>query len=277
MFREPREPNTFIGGVGAAYITSATALASKLSIVSGYIHNFKIDSNNNISCYIGRNYNILSRAFYRRSEFSYYIDIDGKCQYIGNESFHNPFGPAISKILIFPNLTSCGTRVISGGGAGTRNTNGIICFPELEPVGTSGTVNDNCFSWADWSRYVYVDIGNQTNNSGGVEADISSAISSSIATWIKYSSNNNKPPIVTGVTTTDIGIDYINLSWTAVSHSNTIDYYIVIMNGIARVATTNSLNVTGLTSGTDYETKILAVDSMGNTNKFSEIVTFTTL
>ena len=65
FFRRHTVPpvNTFIGAVGATSVTSPADLAAKLSIVSGRIHNFSIDANNNVSCYIGRDYTMNASAF----------------------------------------------------------------------------------------------------------------------------------------------------------------------------------------------------------------------
>ena len=94
---------------------------------------------------------------------------------------------------------------------------------------------------------------------------------------LKYSSNSDVPPIVTGLNTLSKGVDFIELGWTALTHTNAIDYYLVFANGnYVGSPSTNSLNVSGLTTATSYDFKILAVDEMGNTYKFSNVFTETT-
>jgi len=272
-------PNTFIGGVGASSVTSTTALASKLSILSHQIKNFKIDNNNNVSCYINRNYSINSTAWSTDSIITYYIDIGGNCTYLNTFAFQNAFNPATRKTLVFPNVTGCDDRIVSGGGAGTRNKLGIICLPQLEPIGGSGTTNDNNFSWADFFYNVYVHSGNTINNAGGVDADISSPISSNIGTYIKYSDNLDKPSGATGLYTVSATTSSIELAWNSVTHTNIIDYYVVFGDGVIKGTpnSSTSLNVTGLSSGTTYEFKILVIDEMGNNSNFSNVYSGSTL
>jgi len=270
--------NTFIGGVGASIITNTTQLAAKLNISSGNIHNFSIDSNNNVSCYIGRNYTINASAFVNNNNITYYLDLDGKCTRINSRAFHNVTNSSVHQILIFPNVTSCNEGMFSGGGAGTRGKINIACIPKLEPIGNLGTTSQNNFSWCDYDENVYVEGGNATNNAGGPDADIASAISSGIAAAVVYSANTNAPDNIVGLNEIDSGVDYIEVGWTALTHSNSIDYYLVFANGnFVGSPVTNSLIVGSLTTGTDYEFKILAIDSEGNTNHFSTPVTYTTL
>ena len=273
------EPNTFIGGVGASSVTSAAALASKLSIERYHIKNFQIDANNNVSCYIGRNYTINGSAWSTDSIITYYLDLQGKCTRLNTFAFHNAFNPATRKMLIFPEVTSCVDRLVGGGGAGTRNKLGLICLPLLEPIGVSGTTNQNNFSWADFFNDVYVNSGNQTNNLGSPDADISSAISSNISTWIRYSTNENFPPVVTGLTYTARTDNAIDIIWDDVSHTNLIEHYLVFANGnfVGDAGSGTTFTITGLTAGQTYEIKMLAVDEMGNNSrKFSNSISVRT-
>jgi len=278
LFRQGRPPNTFIGGVGATIVTGTTQLAAKLSVSSGQIHNFSIDSNNNVSCYIGRNYTMNARAFYYDNDITYYFDLDGKCTYLENQVFHNNKNISKYHVLIFPSVTGCDYGLSSGGGAGTRNKAGIMCFPKMEPIGPSGTTNSNCFSWCDFNGNVYVESANQTNNLGAPDLDITGAVSSAIASRIVYSTNTNAPSEATGISTISATTTSIHIQWDAVSHSNTIDYYLVIVDGnFVGSPSTTSLNVGGLTTATSYDFKIIVVDEMGNTSKFSNVYADSTL
>lgn len=277
-FRNYGEINTFIGGVGGV-ITTPALLAAKLSLSESDIYKFSIDSNNNISCNIDINYTVNGSAFSNDDNIRYYIDMRGKCTHLNSLAFHNVHNLSFGKILVFPNVTTIsGNQVIGGGGAGTRNRFNHICLPKLEPIGTNGTTSNNHFSWTDYNTDVYVETGNQTNNSGGVDLDISGAISSNIASVIKYSSNSNIPPTVTSISTVGTTSSSINLSWTAVTHSNTIDHYLVFADGVYKGSTSGTfLNITGLSASTSYDFKILVIDAMGNTSIFSEIYTESTV
>ena len=279
FFNGNRPPNTFIGGVGASIITNTTQLAAKLSIQSYHIKNFKIDTNNNVSCYIGRNYTMNASAFVNNNNITYYFDLDGKCTYLNTQAFHNVTNSTVHQIIIFPNVTGCNAALVSGGGAGTRGKINIACLPKLEPIGVSGTTSQNNFSWCDFFGNVYVNSANQTNNAGSPDADISSAISSNIGTWIRYSSNSDSPSGATGIYTVSATTSSIHIGWNAVSHSNAIDYYALFRDGVFVSANnTTSRNVTGLTSGTTYEFKVLVIDEMGNSSKkFSNVYSGTTL
>ena len=270
--------NTFIGAVGASSVTGTTDLANKTSLSSYHIKNFKIDSNNNVSCYINRNYSINNSAFEANNIITYYIDIGGNCTFLNSESFHNVTNSSKFHVLVFPNVTGCGGGISSGGGAGTRNKAGLMCFPKMEPIGITGTTNQNNFSWCDFNANVYVESGNETNNVGGPDADIADAISSAIASRIQYSTNSNVPSEAIGLNTLSATTTSIHLQWSAVTHSNTIDYYIVFADGdFIDNPTTTSLNITGLTSSTTYEFKIITIDEMGNNSKFIDIFSGSTL
>lgn len=280
FFNGNREPNTFIGGLGAV-VTTPSALASRLSLLSGQIHNFKIDANNNISCYIGRNYSSITNAFginpYQNNLF-YYIDLDGKFTTLAAGTFNNATNPGFNKVVIIPGTTSC-LRSFSGGGAGTRNKWDFICAPRLQPIGASATTSDNAFSWADYTGKVFVPVFNQTSNAGAPDPDIAAAISSGIGAAISYSTNTDAPGIVTGISTVTKDTVSITIDWTPVTHTNAIQYYAIFANGVYKGRpSTGSYVITGLTTATTYEIKILAIDNMGNSSpKFSDIYVETTL
>ncbi len=273
--------NTFIGAVGATSDTSASDLAAKLSLSRWHIKNFKIDANDNVSCHINRNYSINDSAFENNNIITYYIDINGKCTHLTTECFHNNTNSSKFHVLVFPNVTSCGASISSGGGAGTRNKAGIMCFPKMEPIGITGTTSQNNFSWCDFNANVYVNDVCATNNAGGPDFDLVppvGAVSSAIATWVKYSSNTNSPSGTTGLYTISATTTSIELGWDAVTHTNAIDYYAVFRDGnLIGAPNTTSITASGLTSATTYEFKILTIDEMGNNSKFSNIFTETTL
>lgn len=270
--------NTFIGAKGLA-LTNRTQLAAKLSINASHIQNFTIDSNNNISCYINTPYTINSSAFNNDSVMTYYIDLGGNCTRLNATSFHNVTEPAVHKFLIFPNVTSCGNiDVFSGGGNGTKNRMDFLCLPSLTPIGASGSTNGGNFDHLLLDGNVYVDSSNETIDGGSPDPDIADAITSDIQANVVYSSNKNAPGIVTGISTVTKDTVSIEIDWTALSHSNSIDYYVILVDGNFEAnPSTGSYTITGLTTGTTYEIKILAIDEMGNSSlEFSEIYLETT-
>jgi hypothetical protein len=277
FFKGLYPPNTFIGAVGGTSVTSASDLAGKLSLNEWNIRNFQIDADNNVSCYIHDNYSINNYAWSTDSIITYYIDMAGKCTALNIRCFHNAFNPAVRKILVFPNVTTSANRIVSGGGAGTRNSLDVICLPKLEPIGALATTSDSTFNWANFYSNVYVEAANETNNGGGVDKDISGATASNIGTWISYSSNTNAPSGTTGLYTISGTSTSIDLGWSAVTHTNTIDHYLVFANGVYKDKTaTTSLNVTGLLPSTSYDFKIMVIDEMGNNSPFTEDYTDTT-
>lgn len=81
------EPNTFIGNMGDV-VTSAYQMS--LRIVSGRrgeVKNFQIDANNNISFYIGRDYELISAAFSTDRQLTFYYDLDGRIKTIIGRTF----------------------------------------------------------------------------------------------------------------------------------------------------------------------------------------------
>src|SRR5690606_9102828 len=59
-----KQPNTFIGGVGATITNRAQLVAKLTGIVESDIKSFSIDADNNVSCYIGKDFGIATNAFH---------------------------------------------------------------------------------------------------------------------------------------------------------------------------------------------------------------------
>lgn len=71
-----KKPNTFIGAIGDI-INTTELLAAKITAELRFVKNFKVDSNNNISFYIGVDYSFKTSAFDGMA-ITYYIDVDNK-------------------------------------------------------------------------------------------------------------------------------------------------------------------------------------------------------
>ena len=81
-------PNTFIGGVGASYITSpADYVALTTGLALGDIKSFTIDVDNNVSFYVDLDYEVLT-LFCNTTEITYFIDVDSKIN-IFTDGFRN--------------------------------------------------------------------------------------------------------------------------------------------------------------------------------------------
>jgi len=219
-----------------------------------------------------------SNAFVADNVITYYLDLDGRCTFLNDHAFHNNTNLSPKQILVLPNVAGCSTSIFNGGGNGTRNKFGIICVPKLTPIGTSGTTSENNFSWSDFFDNVYVDSSNQTINAGSPDPDIASAITSTIGSRVRYSSNKNKPDITRGLNAKTITTNSVELEWSPITHTNTIDYYVVFANGNFVGSTSlTTLTIGTLVTGTLYSFKILAIDNHGNNSKFSDILDVTTL
>lgn len=81
------EPNTFIGGVGASYITSAADYASySVDLTESDVQNFQIDGSNNVSFYIDFSYTLTTAILSNISAWTYFIDADGLITSIASNS-----------------------------------------------------------------------------------------------------------------------------------------------------------------------------------------------
>ena len=86
------------------------------------------------------------------------------------------------------------------------------------------------------------------------------------------------PSTPTNLTLNSITTGSANLSWTASTDNIAVTYYKVFVNGIfSRNSSTNSVTVSGLTQGTNYNFSVAAVDGAGNVSPQSNIVNGTTL
>lgn len=80
-------PNTFIGGVGATYITSPADYVSITSgLVEGDIIDFQIDGNNDVSFYVGVDYTTVTNSFLNVTEMTHFIDADGYLTGVANNN-----------------------------------------------------------------------------------------------------------------------------------------------------------------------------------------------
>lgn len=261
------EPNTFIGA-GSGYTTAAD-IASVTSLSESDIVNFQIDANSNITFYTDTFYTVSGDI----KNASYYIDLDGHITSI-TTAFNG--GNGNKRTLIFPSLASCPINCFRGGGLGTKAFWGILSFPLLTPIGTTAA-NNNCFDYFEADK-VYVDDANETNNGGSPDGDIASAIGSNIGTVLNYSANTTAPSEVDDLAVSSILGSVVTLTLTAPTSTNTIEYYIVFVNGVLHSYHSETNIIIGeLELSTQYDFKVLVLDEMGNISGFSNTASTTTL
>lgn len=86
------------------------------------------------------------------------------------------------------------------------------------------------------------------------------------------------PSTPTNLALNSISTGSADLSWTASTDNIAVTYYKVFVNGIfSRNSSTNSVTVSGLTQGTNYNFSVAAVDGAGNVSPQSNVVNGTTL
>lgn len=264
------DPNTFIGGVGASYITSAADFVSKVSttLYESDIENFQIDVNNNISFYINVNYSFNSAVFDGgTSGLTYYIDKDGHLTFPSNSLFRYNSGSRIAYHL--PGLTymylSCfryyspSTAIFSGitstGGTfalasssrikwvilnnmttiGTYLFNGDSAIERIRIPSVTGWTNtndsSNPFQNIKTGCNIYVDNSQLTVNGGGLPLELDYAQTTRSANIIGIT-NYTPPNAVTNLSASSITSSGCNLDFTAPSSTNTLDFYEVWVENI---------------------------------------------
>ncbi len=259
------EPNTFIGGVSST-ITSASLLASKLSISESDIQNFTIVGNN-IACLIDVDYSIEIQGF-RAIGLNYYIDKDGYCISLNNQSFDRQD----LNIIILPNAGIYGSGNFSVN-QGFINHD-IISIPKATPIGATAS-NENNFTRARINT-LYTNSVNETNNGGLPDGDITGAES---INNVKYSINLTSPNAINNLALDAVYATILKFSFTEPVSTNDIDYYL-IFNGINFLGKITYQNpaLKGFSSSTNYsELKAISLDEMGNISGFSNSISVTTI
>lgn len=100
-------PNTFIGGVGATYITSAAEMAAVTSLSEGDILGFSIDGSNNVSFRVEVTWGTSgTNRFDNLLEMTYFIDLDG--YYNGSMTWNTFTDCDNCTHLYFPGTTGWG-------------------------------------------------------------------------------------------------------------------------------------------------------------------------
>lgn len=285
-------PNVFIGGVGATSVTSIAAFVTKTTgITAGNVSNFTIDSNNNVSLHVNASYGVANSAFQNDTAITYYIDLE-RCTSVGDNSLRSDAAVSILKfvyiknaasigidsmssnenlmIVILPSVTNIGSFVNSGLSFRFNNVLRIVCAPACASLGqTSG---DNFIFTSSLNiEKVYVDDLLATNNAGSPDGDIT-YLTGTVGASVGYATNLTPPDDITDLAVVDFGGSYIEVSWTAPTSTNAIDYYVVLVNNVFySLITTTTEIIRGLEASSDYEIKVLVIDAMGNSSGFVSV------
>lgn len=259
--------NTFIGGVSSTISTSAQ-LATKLGISNNRIRNFVVVGSD-IKCKItGGSYGFGNEPAYGYGGFwsvptiSYFYDYDGLVNTLGAQSFSNT---TIAEVYT-PNATSIGQGAFDQNITFYNNLK-ILYAPRCTSIGNT-VLNNNVFRSGNLGGgKIYVDPSLQTINSGGVEGDIAYLATGNT---IRYVTNFTPPNPITSLTTGTITSTSVQLNFTNPTGStNAYDFceiYKKDINGnwlyISEIASGDI--VSGLTTGTTYDFKIVARDIFYN-------------
>ena len=291
-------PNTFIGGVGASLLPSASDLAIKLEGIStSDILEYNIDNNNNVSCYIPKPYNIRGNTFRQEPTLTYYIDSGNKLINIGTtltaSNDFNFFGSAQFGFL-FGNFTEVIGRQSLQGTATT-----YFDMPFLTFIGSRDFIRNNCFFYfpkvSQVTTQAFVAFGNshsgsilylnnflQTSNNGGINAEIQAYINAGgTVVWIL---NETPPSGVNDLTVSNITLNSFDLNFTTPASLNGVGFYEVILDDgsiISKYKPYQNINtsgdtVSGLTPNTTYNVSIYTRDIYANKSIISNQITVTT-
>jgi len=294
-------PNTFIGGVGATTVTSASDLATKLNVLESDIKAFVIDGLN-VSCNINKPYRVLARAFELDLNITYFINTDENLISIGESNLivdefqffsatnmaclvglgiqstgRQSLNVISAEDYYLPNMTLSGLRNFFAGKEYTLYAP-LLTIISTATFGGFGGYNYN-------NSIFYLNVLFQTSGPGGtVEPQVQNIITR--GGTVKYILDTTPPNAITDLTVTAITATTAIVNFTAPSSLNGIDYYDVFMDDGSILSkylkkqkiTASGTVITGLISGVTYNVKIRTYSGYGTrSNSFSNIINFTTL
>lgn len=280
------EANTFIGGIGSTINTPAL-LAPRLGVIPNRIKNFKV-LDGNISCsVIGGGYNMAGDAFNPSlisSQITYFEDKDGLCININEHPFRTTTSLSwvhLNNCLSIKRQTFSGSSVMIAEfksllnileiSNNWNNSVKILYIPNL--LMGSPSINEGNLANLN-SAKIYVNSALKNNNAGLPDADITAAITQGCT--IVYVEDFTLPDSVVDLSSPITTATTATLSFTTPSSVNGIDYYEVYLDGIYYQKLVG-ITVTGLTTGTNYNIELKAVDNFYNKSAFSNKINVTTL
>lgn len=192
FMRTYNSANTFLGGIGIN-VTTPALLAPLLGISAINIKKFRLIGND-IECRISNNYSTPTNAFNNTNGrfLTYFLDPEGKVTNLGNNSFKTVTN--LMSELYFPGIITQTGGTIMQDALGTSlfnipnctslpsalfgNWNGLGKVCRFDSVvsynGTPATID--VFVGNNVRATVYANTFCQTNNSGGVDADLQAVI-----------------------------------------------------------------------------------------------------
>jgi len=259
--------NTYIGGV-ASSISTPALLATKLAIDVSRITNFSIVGSD-IKCKITGSYAIPVGCFSANTSIAYFYDNEGLVASLGSSSFYK----AINLLSVsFKNATSVGNQSFDGDGVDMSIR--TIYTPSAINYGSS-VANNTVFRDNYSGLKVYVSPSLSTCNSGNPDADLTFVISK--GAQVNYVSNNTVPTAVNTLSSSIVYDTAIQLTFTAPSSTNAIDYYEVYVDGIFKNNIYSSGGyVMGLPPSTFCLITIIAVDIFLNKSIASNSINVST-
>lgn len=262
-------PNTFIGGVSATISTRAI-LASTLSIDVSRISGFTIVGSD-IECKIKGTY-VVPAGFATINPVTYYNDTYGLVTSAIGDAFKN--GLVISNIqyIYLPNAVNIGYTCFVDGTGWLKD---FIYIPRCTNLG--GTTGDDLvFVYGYNVAKIYCHPSLATNNGGAPDTDLAYAISQGAT--VRYVTNFDAPSQVTTLSAGTIADTVVQLNFTPPSSTNAIDYYKCYANGVFKNnITASGQNITSLTTATNYDITIIAVDIFYNKSVVSNSINITTI
>jgi|GEM_PF-6173201 len=260
--------NTFIGNV-ADVIPNAFELAEMSDdLTASDIFNFETDSNNNIRCFINKDYSFTSQFFggtpainSGRVNMNYFIDLDGKVFSTLGFNFAN----GNNRFIYLPKISNVGNnsfRQISG--------ENIIVMPELTSLGNT-LENDGVFTGTNGDFYLNKFL--ETANNGNPDGDIKPV---TIYRDLNNTAQTTPPPATT-ISANTIGSTFVELDLMLPTHVNDLKYVLVFLNGFVEdMYDINNVLIFALPPQTSYNIKVIIADEFFNISTFSNTINVTT-
>lgn len=281
-----KQPNTFIGGIGATITNRAQLVAKLTGIVESDIKNFNIDDNNNVSCYIGKDFNLITSAFEDDTDITFFYNTDGRHKNVGldifagctNFKFYSNYGVGSespwatgSGMFEFSKVSHVfleNATVLRGNRTFGNISNTKIYIPNIISTNgvTSGANNPFAFS-SGLILYMNENYDSDSELNARVNAGLSSG---NIAQVIKIT-DFTTPDSVNDLSVSDYGATYIKLDFTPIAEA---DFYEVWIKKSGSDVwelfgdLPDSKFLLGLDSNTTYQIKLATCDEFWNGSGF---------
>lgn len=269
--KQKAKVNTYIGGIGGTINTPAL-LATKLGVNVNRIKLFKVTGLNVECAVIGESYVGLGGGF-RYSAVTYFIDtgvrsVVASQEFTGCSSFTKAIFPNATVITTDPinyrrwTFTDCGNLK-------------LVYMPIVTNILTTEQII--MFRNINASCKIYCHPSLATANAGSPHVEIAVAIARGAS--IRYVTNFTPPNAVTNLSAGTITSTTIQLNFTPpTGNTNAIDYYEIYVNDTYKSnITASGQTISGLTTNTNYNIKIIARDIFYNPSNSSNIINVNTI